>query len=160
MAHEPVVVAVVRGDRAEAAQLRALDELQRALITQDAQAYTAMTEAGRAARKDPSARAAHQQAVLKAVAVPMEMATVALSTLALMDDLKANVSRYMISDLGVAAVSAWAAVEAASYMVQVNLPEVDDADIRDRMARDIRDLCKRSDAHHTSLRAFVVGRFN
>lgn len=140
------------------AQLRTMDELQRALMTQDAEAYVEMTELGRAVRNDPEQRAAYQGAVLRAVAVPMEMATLALQTLLLLDDAKEALSHYMVSDLGVVAVTARAAVEAASYMVRVNLSALDDPAVRAGTAEQIRSVCARSEDGCASIQAFVSRR--
>jgi len=141
-----------------AAQLRAMDELQRALITQDATAYLAMTEAGRAARDNPEKQPAYQQTVLAAVSVPMEIAAVASRTLATLDDGKDVVGKYMVSDLAVASVVACAAVDAAGYLVRVNLPAIDDRSTRARIARDMEEVRSRSAIRRESIDSFVTAR--
>ena len=105
-----------------AAQLRTIDELQRALMTQDAEAYVHMTELGRAVRSDPEQGAAYQRAVLRAVAVPMEMAALGLQTLLILDDAKEGLSHYMVSDLGVVAVTECLSVRGGRRPVQRSTP--------------------------------------
>lgn len=141
-----------------ATQLQVMDQLLRALMTRDAQAYLAMTDAARVAKKDPSARSAYQEAVLAAIGVPMEIAAVATSLLAALDAAKDGMSRYMVSDLGVTAVVACAAVDGAGYMVRVNLAEVDDRRTQNKIAGDIRAVARRSAAHRASIESFVSGR--
>ena len=139
-------------------QLRTLDELQRALVTQDAEAYLAMTESGRAARNNPALQPAHQETVLRAVAVPMEIATIALRMLAALDEVKSDISKYMVSDLAVAALAACAAVEAALYMVRVNLSSVDDEAVQRRIESELAVMRDRAIRLRTSIESACAGQ--
>ena len=71
-------------------KLRSADELMRALITQDAVAYRAMTAAAKVAREDPALAPRHQEAVLSAIGVPMEIAAIAANALSIMDAFKGH----------------------------------------------------------------------
>lgn len=127
--------------------LRRADELLRALITEDAKAYGQLTAAAKAARADASTEPVHQQAVLGAIAAPLQVAALAAEALVLMDQLKESANRYLLSDLGVAAVLAAAAAQAAGYSVQVNLPSLKDRRQAERLMKDLIDIL-----HHTAER--------
>lgn len=138
-----------------AGRLHRTDQLLRALVTQDAAAYRNMTTAAKAAKENPSAQTAYSQAVLAALAVPMEIAAVSSNALYAMDEFKTIASTYLLSDLGVAAVLAEATVRAAKYTVHVNLRELDDAETRTRIATEIEDIVKNSRRRLESVEGFV-----
>ena len=139
-------------------RLHRSDELLRALITQDALVYEAMTAAGKAARADASKRAVYQEAVLLALAVPMEMAAVAVQSLATMDEFKSLANRYLLSDLGIAAVLADATTRAARYTVHINAGELDDAAQRAKVLADVDAMVAHGERHRASVETFVRER--
>ncbi len=141
--------------QAAATALHRADELSRALITQDAIAYTEMTGAAKAARGDPSKKPAYDQAVLAAIAVPMEMAAVASNALSTMDELKSIASRYLLSDLGIAAVLACATARAARYNVRINAPELADPATRARILAEIDRIVDHCEDSRASIEGFV-----
>lgn len=147
--------AVTEKVQALTARLHRADQLLRALITQDATAYSDMTVLGKDAREHPERRATYQDAVLKAVAVPMEMAALASSALATMDELKEMANRYLLSDLAIAAVLADAAARTARYTVQVNLGELDDEGARQRIKSDIDRTVAHGEQHRDAIETFV-----
>ena len=144
-------------DRTESVldRLRRADEILRSLVTQDTVAYAAMSAAAKAAPENPATKSAYQDAVLAAVAVPMETAAVASHTLAAMDEWKEFANRRLLSDLGAAAVLAEAAARASWYMVAVNLPELVDAATRTRLRGHIAEAVAHCDGHRRSIEAFV-----
>ena len=96
-------------------RLNRADHLFRALITQDAEAYAAMTAADKArGEESESGSQDYQDAGLAAIGVPMEMAAVAADTLETLDSFKTMASRHLISDLGVATVFADATAQTAA----------------------------------------------
>ena len=136
-------------------RLRGADEILRGLVTQDAVAYAAMSEAGKVARDIPAAKPAYQDAVLAAVAVPLEAAAAASHALSAMDELKDFANRQLLSDLGVAAVLAEAAARAAWYMVAVNLPQLSDAATRTRLRGNIDETIRHCEGYRRSVETFV-----
>lgn len=120
-----------------AIRLERSDQLLRALISLDAEAYSTMTAARKVAGDDPTKQQAYQDAVLAALAVPMETAALASSALREMCELKPLANRYLLSDLAIAAVLARAAAEAARYTVWVNIGELTDKTRRDGVLKDI-----------------------
>jgi len=139
---------------AAAVKLHRADELLRALATQDAKAYAAMTAAKKAARLDPAQKPAYERSVLNAISVPMEIAGVASSALMAMEELKSVANQYLLSDLGAAAVIAHAAAVAARFMVVVNLPELSDPNVRGKLLAEIDET-----VDHCRQRCEAVERF-
>lgn len=137
-----------------AAQLHRADQLLRALITQDAVAYSTMTQAAKTAKGDGAA--AYQEAVLAALSVPVEMAALASLTLTLLDEFKQDASRYLLSDLGIAAVLAEATARAARYTVMVNVAELADPAHRRKVLGEIDVVLEHCVSRCASLEAFVT----
>lgn len=136
-------------------KLRRSDELLRALMTQDAVAYEAMTAARKGAGNDPSQAAAYQESILAAIAIPMEIAGLASHTLGVLHGLQSVANRYLLSDLGAAAVIAHAAAEAARFMVLVNLAELESDDLRKRLTGEINQTVCHCREHRLSIKSFV-----
>jgi formiminotetrahydrofolate cyclodeaminase len=147
---------------AMATHLHRADQLLRALVTRDAQAYAAMTEAA-AARKaqatpTPAAEQAYCEAVLEAAAVPLEIAAVASNALATMNEGKSVTSRYILSDLAIAAILADATARASSYTVRINAREVTDPKAKARLHAEIDEITGHCTRHRESIEAFVRDR--
>lgn len=138
-------------------KLRRADQLLRALITQDAVSYSKMTEASKLVKNGESAATSYQDAVLSAMAVPLEMAAVVSHVLSALDDFKADASRHLLSDLGVAAVLAGATARAARYTVLVNARELSDQAQREKLISDIDRTISHCDEHRKSIETFVSG---
>lgn len=151
---EPVPLALV----AAAERLRHADELLRALVSQDAAAYDQMVTSTKAAKKDASLQTVAQQAVLAAMAVPLQMAALAADVLTTLDAVKADTNKYLVSDLGVAAVVGVAAAEAAGYNVKVNAPQLIDAATRERALRDVEQACRHAREAGDRIRNYVDGQ--
>ncbi len=142
-------------------QLHRADQLIRALVTQDATAYADMTASKNRAKTtsdDPTAQAAYTDAVLAAVAVPMEMAAVASNALATMDEFKTVASRYLLSDLAIAAVLADATARAARYTLRINARELSDASTRAKVLANIDRIVEHCAGHLESVDGFVSDR--
>ncbi len=142
------------------------DQLLRALITRDAMAYAKMTEAARERKKAQTTgdkkeiatvQVAYERTVLAALAVPVEMAALVSNALATMDEFKTVASRYLLSDLGIAAVLADATARAARYTVWVNARELSDTTRRTRVVREIDAIVAHCAGHRESVEGFVRG---
>lgn len=138
-----------------AKKLHSDDQILRALITQDAVAYVQMTEAAKKAKENPNVKGEYQKAVFTAVSVPMEMAAVATRALDTMDSFKEIASKYLLSDLAVAAIYADATVRAASYTVRINLPQLSDDNMRIKISSDLDQMTQRSRVSRDSIESFV-----
>lgn len=137
-----------------ALQFHRADQLLRALITQDAIAYSAMTQAAKTAKGDGAA--AYQDAVLASLSIPVEMAALASNTLTTLDEFKQDASRYLLSDLGIAAVLAEATARAARYTVLVNVAELTDPAQRRKLLGEIDIVLEHCASRCESIEAFVA----
>lgn len=95
-----------------------------ALIQEDADAYTAVIEARRVA--DEQRSQATRAALVRATEIPVEIARAASRLLFLCDQLAPSARASTVSDLGVAATLAAAALEGAALTARVNLRDLDD----------------------------------
>lgn len=141
--------------------LHRLEQIMSALITQDAVAYETMTDLSKKlpASGDSAGQSdAYQQAVLSAVAVPMEIAAVASRALTALDDLKTVANRYLLSDLGIAAVLADATARSAWFLVRVNLGELADDSRREVILTEISETLRHCETRRESIEAFVRDR--
>ncbi len=129
-----------RGDASEA-ELRAQDQRLRAaaarleaLIEQDRQAYESLN----ILLKVPvAARPARQlaTAVNRAIEVPQTVAQAALDVLQMCQALREKVKPALASDLHIAAILAWAAVEASVLNILVNVPLLADPQLKEQWDR-------------------------
>ncbi len=135
--------------RAEALRLRLQD-----LAHDDIAVFTALSAAYRLEKTTDAARstraAAIQYALQAATIVPLAIAEAAAAVLPLGLPLAESGSRLAVSDVGVAAHLARAAVPAALLSVAINLAQLDDADFidnaRQRMAALHAGLAETTDA--------------
>jgi formiminotetrahydrofolate cyclodeaminase len=121
--HEPQVTAI--RDEARRLRRRALEQAD-----EDATAFRALMAAYRLPRRTDAEQAARQSAVQdttrRAAAVPLDVAATAARVIALAAQLPGRSNPNVLSDVGVAAVTAAAAIEAAAVNVDVNLATLAD----------------------------------
>ena len=117
------------------------------LADHDGEAFTALLAAYRLPREDPAQQAARREAVqaatLRAATVPLEVAGNGAGIARLAAQLPGRSARSVLSDVGVAATCAAAAIDAAAVNVEINLRALTDSAIRvtlsDRLARHLDD---------------------
>jgi len=134
----------------------------RELINEDARAYQTMTDAAKAARApdaSPDTGRTFQSAVLTAAAIPLQMAAVAADVLTTLDHHKTQLSRYLISDLGVAAALAEVVVRCARYTVWANLPELTDEASQGKLRSDAEAVVAHAASAYMSIHRFVQQAF-
>lgn len=134
--------------------LRIVDELQRALITRDAEAYLALsdatakrnaTAASDSGGREGPARAssgadvenALQSAVNEAIGVPLQIVGLSTRTLTILQDLLPLSNRHLRSDLAIAATLSCAAADSAAYLVRANTQTMTDPGQRQRILADL-----------------------
>jgi formiminotetrahydrofolate cyclodeaminase len=126
-AHEARVTAV--RDAARRLRQRAVEQ-----IDEDAVAFRALMAAYRQPRETDEQRAAREPAVQAATraaaAVPLDVAATAAEVIRLAAELPGRSNPNVLSDVGVAAATAAAAIEAAAINVDVNLATLADAGAR------------------------------
>lgn len=108
------------------------------LMNEDAAAFAAWQSAWRMDKADPGRAEALRLATATAIAVPQEMAALSLTVLQKIAELVDKVNKRLLSDVGVAAVLAEAALRAAHHNIRVNLASLESpgeqAELRDEMA--------------------------
>jgi formiminotetrahydrofolate cyclodeaminase len=113
---------------------RRLRQRAREQIDEDAVAFRALMAAFRRPRDTDQQRAERQAAVQaatrRAAAVPLDVAATAAEVIQLADELPGRSNPNVLSDVGVAAATAAAAIEAAAINVDVNLATLTDAGTR------------------------------
>ena len=119
----------------------ALAELTRArglllrLMAEDQAAYEALTAAKKLPESSPTRHRDFDVALLASIRVPEAMGATALAILELADRLVDKVNHYLLSDLAVCCELAMATVRCAVYNVRANLPDVVDAQDRQKVER-------------------------
>lgn len=131
------------------------DALMRGLIQEDATVYAAMTQAAKDAKEDPAKTPELAEAVFAAIRVPMQMVAVASNLLIGLDEFKPDSSRYLLSDLGVAAVLAAASARAAYYSIRVNLGSVDNETMRGNILAEAGMTLRHCETHCESVEKYV-----
>jgi methenyltetrahydrofolate cyclohydrolase len=117
------------------------------LADHDAAAFTALLAAYRQPKTSPDEKSARREAVqaatLRAATVPLEIAGNGAGVARLAAQLPGRSARSVLSDVGVAATCAAAAIDAAAVNVEINLRALTDSAIRvtlsDRLARHLAD---------------------
>lgn len=138
--------------------LRTIDEMMRALITEDAAAYLRLRDAARQS-SDTAGKAAHQQAVLAAIAVPMKMAALSSRALSALDQAKHDINPHLLSDLAIAATLAAAVCESSRYLVQANAGSLEDPQRRQSLVEEIDEIVGHGSSYRTSIASFVVSKY-
>jgi formiminotetrahydrofolate cyclodeaminase len=114
-----------------------LDEAM-GLVEEDARAFGAVSAAYRLPKGSAGEQAARtasiQRALVHAAEVPLRTAAIATEVTRLAADLLGRSNANVVSDLGVAASSAMAALEAAAINVEVNLAMLEDRAVRNDLA--------------------------
>ncbi|HEX2767621.1 MAG TPA: cyclodeaminase/cyclohydrolase family protein [Candidatus Limnocylindria bacterium] len=141
---------------------RLSDRLQE-LAERDAQAYGAVIAARRLPRDsddERNARAARiDEATREATLVPLETARTAAEVLALAERLAPIGSRNAVSDVGVAALLAVAALRGAAMNVRINIPYLrDDEPLGEEAARELARLLDGLDERERAIRDAVEQR--
>lgn len=136
--------------------LQRADSLLRALIEQDAQAFEQLQAVQRRCKEGSATQGDVQRALWEAIAVPTQIAALAVASLQEMDALKVAASRFLLTDLGVAAVIAQATAHAARYSVRINLNDLTDAAKRVLARREIDALVSSAKERCESVEQFVV----
>jgi formiminotetrahydrofolate cyclodeaminase len=129
--HEDTMLAA----RAEAGRLR-ISSLE--LADADARAFTAVTDAYRLPKATDDEKAARSRAIQEALRgaaqVPLETAAAAVEVIGLCQRILPGANVNVLSDVGVAAASARAALESAAINVRVNLAAMTDPAARESAA--------------------------
>ena len=119
-------------------------EVLRELMQEDKAAYEALNPFMKIPVLLRHADAAYPAVVAAAIRIPQAVAATAANIIEAAEFLQDKVNRMLISDLGVAAATAMAAVESAELNVLVNLPLLEDPPAAKAIALSLIDLRKES----------------
>jgi len=138
------------GDEAHVVKSRLVDA-----VDADTAAFQRLVEAGRMPRGTEAERLARdsavQQATRLAIEVPLSVMKESLRALALADEMSTKGTPAALSDAGVAALAASAAVEGAFYNVRINLPGLTDPGEATRLREESRTLLGKATALRESV---------
>ena len=113
------------------------------LMQEDQAAFETMQQVKKLPESDPSRAEKLPVVVYACIRIPQTMAAVALSLLELTGQATAKCNYYLLSDLAVAADLSMATLRCALHNVRINLPELADAQDRDRIQGEMDKLLKR-----------------
>lgn len=112
-----------------------------ALVTEDATAFDALMATFKLPKSDEAERAARTAAVQRATEaaarVPLRIAALAAEVVQLAEQLPGRSNPNVLSDVGVAASTAAAALESAALNVEINLSGLTDQQARQRLTVDL-----------------------
>jgi formiminotetrahydrofolate cyclodeaminase len=156
-----------------ARRLQLADELFRGLVTRDAQVFELLQAAAKSSKsgqadskvgnqkrmadeikKPASTPSVFANAVLDALAVPLEAAAAAAEALEMLDEERGLLNKHMLSDLGAAAALLDGVAAASAYFVKVNAAQLPDAETRGRVLADIEAIVLRAGRHRRAIEAF------
>jgi len=144
------------------AQAEALRQRLTAMVDADVQAFDALMAAYKLARSTDQDKAARGQAIQDALKqatdVPLDCAAACAQVIDLARRVAPHGNRAVISDAGVAALAAHAALRSAALNVFINAPSIKDAEfVRSRRARLEQLLAQGGDASEQAYQT-VLGR--
>ncbi len=105
-----------------------------ALVEEDEEAFSQVMAAYRVPKGDPLRAERIQAALLQAASVPLETAVLSRDLLALLAELAPLGTRSSVSDVGVGAILARAALESALLNVDANLVSIRDESVKEGLA--------------------------
>jgi methenyltetrahydrofolate cyclohydrolase len=124
------------------------------LVTEDADAYRRLVQS----RATPPGSATRADALRSATAVPLSISRNSREVLALCEAVAPRARASAISDLGVAAVLAWAALDSGASTVRANLKSVTDTEFREASERELRTLLSDGEQARGRLSRMVAER--
>ncbi|MCK6457225.1 MAG: glutamate formimidoyltransferase [Phycisphaerae bacterium] len=130
-----------------------------ALVKEDAAAFDAVMAAWKLPDDDPQKPAAKQAAQLRATQTPLETMQRALDVMRLAKDAVQKSKASCLSDGGVAAFMAHAALEGARLNVMINLPEIGDESQREELRRQAASLRDEAAALRREIDALLAGNY-
>ncbi len=133
-------------------QLETADQMLRRLVSEDVAAYERLSKAMKFDSGDVA------EASRTAMAVPLQIAAIASTALACMDELKTIANRHLLSDLAAAAITAEAAANAARQFVLINVAQLPNTEERSQATQQIEEVLKHVSSRAESIRTFMDAR--
>lgn len=144
--------------RVVAGRLAKAQAMAEELVAEDMVAFEALQAAMRGKTDPPVSSSEKAAALVGAIGVPFEVVTVAAAILGELDQLKDIANPHLLSDVGVAAELAMAAVRAAAINVRINLPQVADVAEREGLSGQLAEALGHAEARYRRVAAYVGER--
>jgi len=139
-------------------KLRRAELMLRGLMTEDMAAYRRYAQAARTPQRSRASEQELRVALSVAIAVPLEIATVAAATLRILDEMKDKANPRLLGDLAVGAVLAEAAAKAVAYNVRENLASLADAAEAQAVRDELAELLAEASDDARAVQRFVEER--
>jgi formiminotetrahydrofolate cyclodeaminase len=140
------------------ASFHASSTLLQELISEDIAAYEALSACLKLPADLRQKSPDYLPAVVAAIRAPQTAAGIAMNILTLCTTLLDKSNKYLISDLGIAAVYAHATVHASQLNVAVNLPLLPSQEEAASMRNELQDLANRADTLYAGFRDELLRR--
>lgn len=139
-------------------QFHKASEMMREVMREDVAAYGALSEM---LKLPAEARASHPEyaaTVVAAIRAPQAAAGFAMNILSLCAALLEKTNKFLVSDLGIAAVYAHATVHASELNVRVNLPLLPNQEEAGALKKEFYELTVKADGVYTAFRNELLRR--
>lgn len=138
---------------------KALHERLLALVDADTAAFDALVAAMRAARDDPSQAGAVEAATRGAIEVPLQVMAASLEAMEVVEAMATEGLASSVSDAGVGALLARAAVRGAHLNVKINATGLTDAAVRDDYLARVDEIARAAAHREDEILEVVERRF-
>ncbi len=110
---------------------------------EDAAAYEILNQLQKLDADDPKRIAGWEDAVKQAIAVPNRVVETTLTTLEKYQSFMTRCNRWLLSDLAIAAILCESAARSAAWNIRINLPLIDNQNMRQSMETDLTERLNR-----------------
>jgi formiminotetrahydrofolate cyclodeaminase len=138
------------------AQFHRAAEMLQELVTEDIAAYEALSTLLKLPEAERLAHPNHAAAVVAAIRVPQTVAGFAINILEHCLSILDKTNKFLISDLGIAAVYAHATVHASELNVRINLPLLANSQEARALQQDMSSLAQRADEVYSGFRSALL----
>ncbi len=128
------------------AELKRAEDMFGEFMSEDMAAYERLVASRKSDEKDEQ-----QRAIATAIAVPMEIVGLAGAVAARLDEIKSAVNPYLLSDLQVAAILAFASARSAALNVRINLKKLADRCQAKHLEDQLGQLITRAHQHRSAV---------
>jgi formiminotetrahydrofolate cyclodeaminase len=144
--------------RGAMAQLQTAAAMLQELIAEDVAAYAALSEMLKLPQEARLAHPDYAATVVAAIRAPQAAGGFAMNILTLCAGLLEKTNKFLVSDLGIAAVYAHATVHASELNVRVNLPLLPNGEEAAGLKKELYDLTVKADEVYTRFRNDLLRR--
>jgi len=138
------------------AQFQTASALLQELITEDIAAYDSLSAMLKLPEAERLTHSDYTATVVAAIRAPQTAAGIANGILALAATLLDKTNKFLISDLGIAAVYAHATVHASELNVRINLPLLPNKEEADALKQNMNDLAVKADKTYETIRNHML----